>query len=101
MALACLTFASGTIAAVLTRLRTRISRIVVGATVTVSVLLVQAPALAARLHVAPLHLDDWAIAVAGGVAAVSVPLAVRTMAPPRGHRPGRGARPRGERLLKT
>jgi hypothetical protein len=70
MALVSLTFASATIAAVLTRLRTRVSRVIVGGTIALSVLLVQTPALAARLHVEPLHLDDWAVAIVGGLAAV-------------------------------
>jgi Ca2+-transporting ATPase len=75
MALACLTFASATIAAALTGLRTRVARLVAGATVASAVLLVQVPALAARLHLEPLHLTDWAVAVTGGLLAVGAPLA--------------------------
>jgi len=80
MALACLTFASATTAAVLTRLRTRISRVIVGGTIALSVLLVQTPALAARLHVEPLHLDDWAVATVGALLGVGLPLAAAALA---------------------
>jgi Ca2+-transporting ATPase len=34
-----------------------------------SVLLVQTPLLAAFLHLRPLHLDDWLLALAGGLLA--------------------------------
>ena len=37
------------------------------ATVALSVLLVQTPQIALALHLTPLHLDGWALAVAGGV----------------------------------
>ena len=80
MALASLTFASAAIAAVSTRLRTRVSRVIAGGTIALSVLFVQTPVLAARLHVEPLHLDDWAIAIAGGLLAVCAPPALRATA---------------------
>jgi Ca2+-transporting ATPase len=35
-------------------------------TLALAALLVQTPPLAARLHLRPLHGDDWALAVAGG-----------------------------------
>jgi Ca2+-transporting ATPase len=88
MALACLAFASAAIAGVLTGLRTPIARVIAGATIATAVLLLQTPGLAARLHVEPLHLDDWALAVAGGLFAVGVPLALRAVA-----RQGPTARP--------
>jgi Ca2+-transporting ATPase len=80
MALTCLTLASAAIAALSTRLRSRIPRVIALGTVLLSVALVQTPALAARLHVEPLHLDDWALAAAGALLAVGVPLALRAMA---------------------
>ena len=76
MALATLTLASAALAATLSRLRTAASRVVSGATVAVSAVVIQVPALAALVHVTPLHLDDWAIAVAGAAAAVSLPMAL-------------------------
>jgi Ca2+-transporting ATPase len=79
MALAGLTFASAGIAAVSTRLRTPVSRVIAGGTIALSVVLIQTPALAARLHVEPLHLDDWALAIAGGLLAVCVPPALRAL----------------------
>jgi P-type Ca2+ transporter type 2C len=96
MALAALTFASAAIAAVTTGLRTRISRVIAGGTITLSVLLIQTPALAARLHVEPLHLDDWAVAIAGGLMAVCVPPALRAM----GRRPGERRWPAREPHIK-
>jgi Ca2+-transporting ATPase len=96
MALVSLTCASAAIAAVSTRLRTRVARVIAGATVALSVLLVQTPALAARLHLEPLHLDDWAVAVAGGLLAVAVPLALRAIlrSGGRGRRGWPGRQPR-------
>jgi phosphoserine phosphatase len=98
MALACLTFASAAIAAALTRLSTRVSRVISAGTIVLSVVLIQTPALAARLHVEPLHLEDWATAVAGGLVAVCVPIALRAIGQaggggPRGW-PGRGPLPK-------
>jgi Ca2+-transporting ATPase len=75
MALVLLTGASAALTAVLSGLRTRIARLVAGATVALAVVLVQVPPLAARLHVRPLHLDDWALAL-GASAAACLPLAV-------------------------
>jgi Ca2+-transporting ATPase len=80
MAMACLTFASAAIAVLLSGVRTRIARVVVAATLVSPVLFVQVPALARRLHLEPLHLDDWAIAVLGGLFAVCVPPALRALA---------------------
>jgi Ca2+-transporting ATPase len=54
--------------------------VVVAATLVSPVLFLQVPALARRLHVEPLHLDDWAIAVFGGLFAVCVPPALRALA---------------------
>jgi Ca2+-transporting ATPase len=76
MAMATLTFASAALAATLSRLRTRVSQVVSGATVVLSLVVIQTPSLAALVHVHPLHLDDWAIAVAGALAAVSLPAAL-------------------------
>jgi Ca2+-transporting ATPase len=80
MAMACLTLASAAIAVLLSGVRTRIARVVVAATLVSPVLFLQVPALARRLHVEPLHLDDWAIAVFGGLFAVCVPPALRALA---------------------
>jgi hypothetical protein len=38
-----------------------------------SIMLVQMPSLSAWLHVTPLHGDDWAIAVGGGLLASLLP----------------------------
>ena len=90
MALATLTFASAALAATLSRLRTWTSRVVSGATVAVSAVVIQVPALAALVHVKPLHPDDWAIAVLGGLAAVSLPAALNLVRHPRPSRGGPG-----------
>jgi len=76
MALAVLTLASAALAATLSRLRTATARVISGATVAVSAVVIQVPALAGLVHVSPLHLDDWAIAMVGAAAAISLPMAL-------------------------
>jgi len=61
-----------------TRLTTRVARLVAGGTIVLSLVLVQVPALAAHLHVAPLHADDWALAAAGSLVVVA-PLALHRL----------------------
>lgn len=75
MALATFSVASALLAATLSRLRTGMSRIVTMATTAASVALIQVPGLAALVHVDPLHIDDWAAAVAGSVLAIAIPQA--------------------------
>jgi Ca2+-transporting ATPase len=67
MAMVVLVTASASTTAVLSGLRTRAARAVVGFSVAVTVLLVQIPWLASLLHLRPLHVDDWLVAIAGGV----------------------------------
>ena len=67
IALATLVIASVTITSSLSGLTTWTARIIVAAAVTSLVLLVQLPTLAALVHLRPLHLQDWAIAVGAGV----------------------------------
>ena len=69
MALVALVVASATMTAGLSRLRQWTARIVVLATLASALVLIQMPALAALLHVTPLHFDDWLIAASGGVLA--------------------------------
>ena len=45
----------------------------VAATLVSSLVLVQVPWLASLLHLAPLHADDWLIAIGGGLAAAAIP----------------------------
>jgi len=68
-----LTVASATVTAVLSGLRTGTAWTVVLITLTLSIMLVQLPSLSAWLHVTPLHGDDWAIAVGGGLLASLLP----------------------------
>jgi len=72
MALVALSVASATVTAALSGLRTRGAWAMTGLTAALSVLLVQTPWLAARLHLSPLHLDDWLAAGAGGLLAAGV-----------------------------
>jgi Ca2+-transporting ATPase len=51
----------------LSRLRGATAGIVVLATLASALVLVQIPELAQLLHLRPLHLDDWAIAIGAGV----------------------------------
>lgn len=67
MALAVLTLVSAVVTATLSRLRTWVSRALTGTTVALSLLFIQVPAIATRLHLQPLHLDDWGQIVAGSL----------------------------------
>ena len=69
MALVALTAASAGITLNLSRLRTPAAWAMVGGTLALSLLFVQIPLLAAFLHLRPLHLDDWLLALAGGLLA--------------------------------
>jgi Ca2+-transporting ATPase len=69
MALVALTAASAGITLNLSRLRTTAAWVMVGGTLVLSALFVQTPLLAAFLHLRPLHLDDWLLALAGGLLA--------------------------------
>jgi Ca2+-transporting ATPase len=69
MALIVLTTASAGITASLSRLRSRAARTMVAGTLLLSVLLVQTPSVARLLHLEPLHLDDWMLAIGGGLLA--------------------------------
>lgn len=80
MALVALVTASATITASLSGLRTWTARIVVLGSIASLVGFVQVPGLAGLLHIVPLHLDDWAIAAAGGVVAGAVSGLVRLSA---------------------
>ncbi|WP_105265471.1 cation-translocating P-type ATPase [Pseudoalteromonas sp. T1lg76] len=73
MALVALTSVSAGITIALSRLRTLASRVLVVLTMLVSVLLIQVPALADLLHLSPLHLDDWLLAMASGFIAAAIP----------------------------
>ncbi len=74
MALMSLIVTSALLTAVLSGLRTWMSRIVAAATVALSVVLLQTPGTAALLHVQPLHAGDWAVAIGGGLVAAAIPL---------------------------
>ncbi|QUN05285.1 cation-transporting P-type ATPase [Shewanella yunxiaonensis] len=73
MALVVLTSASTGITIALSRLRTVTAKVIVLLNMLSSVLLIQLPPLAALLHLSPLHLDDWLIALAGGLMAALLP----------------------------
>jgi len=63
MALVVLTVGSANLTSVLSGLRTPAARWISAGTLALTLLLVQVPPIAQRLHVAPLHRDDWAIAI--------------------------------------
>jgi Ca2+-transporting ATPase len=95
MAMAILIFASAALAGLLSRLRTTAARVVTFATAALSVAAIQVTPVAALLHVEPLHADEWAIAIAAGLAAVSLlglPDLIRGRRPPAGG-PGLQANP--------
>ncbi|MBK7492767.1 MAG: cation-transporting P-type ATPase [Nitrosomonas sp.] len=74
MALVTLIAASVGITAVLSRMHSRAAWYIVSLTIGLSCLLVQIPALAGFLHLAPLHVDDWLLAVASGMIAAALTL---------------------------
>lgn len=74
MAMVALTLASAGITAALSGLRGTISKIVCGATLTTSLMLVQTPLLAELLHIAPLQFSDWITAAGMAAAAGLIPL---------------------------
>lgn len=69
MALAVLTFSSAAVTAVLSGMRTVAARIMVTATVVLSMLLIQVQPVSALMNLTPLHQDDWVLA--GGAAAIA------------------------------
>lgn len=66
MAMVVLVTASASTTAALGRLRTRAARVVVASSLVITLVLVQTPWLASLLHLRPLHVDDWLLAIAGG-----------------------------------
>jgi len=74
MAIITLIVSSCMLTAVLSRLRTRMSIIIIALALGISLLLVQVPTLGALLHLSPLHLDDWAIAIGSSVVVAALPL---------------------------
>ena len=66
MAMVVFVAASASTTAALSRLRTRAARVVVASSLVLTVVLVQTPWLASLLHLTPLHVDDWFLAIAGG-----------------------------------
>jgi len=66
--------ASVGITAVLSRMHSSAAWYIVSLTIGLSCLLVQIPALAGFLHLAPLHVDDWLLAIASGMIAAALTL---------------------------
>jgi Ca2+-transporting ATPase len=87
MALATLAMGSAAAAAALTRLRTHAARVVVGVTVVTTPGLLQAPATARLLHVAPLHAGEWLVVVAGACVVALLSSWLARGASPRSCRP--------------
>ena len=73
MAIVMLTFGSAALTAALSRVSTWMARVITAATVMTSVILTEVPTLARFLHLAPLHADDWAQAVAGALVVGAIP----------------------------
>ena len=67
IALSVLIVASATITATLSGLRSWAARVMVLADILSLVVLVEVPGIAARVHLRPLHLEDWAIAGVAGL----------------------------------
>jgi Ca2+-transporting ATPase len=89
VALAALTTSGTAVMLALSRLRTRPARIMAAIGTLLSVALIQIPWAAERLHLLPLDLADWAIAVAGSAMAVGLPFIAVAVAGRAQARPGR------------
>ena len=74
MVLVTLTAASAGIAVMLSGLRSRAAWLIAAVSAGLAVLLVQTPVLAGLLHLAPLHFDDWLLAIAGAMTAAALTL---------------------------
>jgi Ca2+-transporting ATPase len=74
-ALAVLTLASALVTLALSQLRTMAGAVVALVTIVVSAALIQTPPSARLLGLAPLHVDEWALAALGALLVASVPLA--------------------------
>jgi len=73
VALAALTTSGTMVMLVLTRLRARMARVMAVLGTLLSVALIQVPWAAGHLHLLPLDLADWAVAVAGSAVVVGLP----------------------------
>jgi Ca2+-transporting ATPase len=73
IALVALTSFGGALTAILSGLRSRAAQVLCAASLVLAVVVVQVPFMASRVHVKPLHLDDWAVAGVGGILAVVIP----------------------------
>jgi len=78
MAIAVLTLTSAGIVCALSGLRSRSARWIVLLTLLASVLGIQLRPLATRLHLHPLHGDDWLLAAAASLVATGLVVALRT-----------------------
>jgi Ca2+-transporting ATPase len=86
MALLVLSVASAGFVAVLSGLRTRVARWIALLTVALAGVLIQTPSLSTRLHMEPLHLGDWWLALGGGAAACAPMLIAEIVQQARGSR---------------
>lgn len=77
MALVTLTAASAGITIMLSGLRSRTAWLITIITIGLALLLIQTPALAGFLHLAPLHFDDWLLAITGAMTAAALTLLSR------------------------
>ncbi len=77
MVMVMLLAASATMTAGLSQLRTTTARVIVVATMASAALLIQIAPLARLLHVAPLHADDWLLAIVAGAVPALVGIALR------------------------
>jgi len=75
MAILTLILSSAMLTAVLSGMRSRIAMIIIASSTVVSAILIQVPVLASRLHLSPLHLDDWAIAGSSALFVALIPFA--------------------------
>lgn len=98
LAMAALCIASACVVAALSRLGTAAARWIIAGTLGSSILAIQTPSLASRLHVTPLHLEDWVLAALGG-ALVIAPILLEAASPPLRAPIGRALQSRPDRRV--
>ena len=101
MAMATLALASAALATALSGLRTRTARLIAAATTASAIAVIQAPLLAGMLHLEPLHLADWGVAIAGSLLAAALPLVFARVAQTRSAALHRSARQRATEIRDT
>jgi len=74
MAILTLILSSAMLTVVLSGMKSHIATIIITTSTVVSAILIQVPVLAERLHLSPLHIDDWVIACTSALIVSLIPI---------------------------